>query len=162
MGRTDLGSQLLGHGLDIADQQIVVDLFEWRFVGEGLVDQHRSLHDLLPPPQARGKPGLVTRVLRETQPVLLAVGNVTEAVDGDVRVRQRHALGSISVFDDLVLLGQERGTADPARRQNAVAVGAAKKIAGYRRFESISLQRGVTCEPEFSQDRSSRPISSSA
>jgi hypothetical protein len=33
MGRTDLADQLLGHGLDVADQQIVVDLFEWRFVG---------------------------------------------------------------------------------------------------------------------------------
>ena len=32
-------------------------------------------------------------------------------------------------------------------------------LSGYRWFESISLQRGVTCEPEFSQDRSSRPIS---
>ena len=65
---------------------------------------------------------MVTRVLGEAQPVLLAVGNVTEAVDGDVRVRQRHALGSISVFDDLVLLSQKRGTPDPARRQDAVAV----------------------------------------
>src|SRR5438045_2214991 len=89
--------QLLGYGLDITDQQIVVDLFEWRFVREGLVDQHRSLHDLLPTPQTRGKAGLVARVLGEAQPVLLAVGNMTEAVDGDVRVCQRHALGSISV-----------------------------------------------------------------
>ena len=49
---------------------------------------------------------MVTRVLGEAQPVLLTVGNVTEAVDGDVRVGQRHALGSIRVFDDLVLLSQ--------------------------------------------------------
>jgi hypothetical protein len=37
------------------------------------------------------------------------------------------------------------GTASPSRRD--------------RQFESPFLQRGVTCEPEFSQDRSSRPIS---
>jgi hypothetical protein len=30
-------------------------------------------------------------------------------------------------------------------------------VPRYYKFESISLQRGVTCEPEFSQDRSSRP-----
>ena len=37
ISRTDLTDQLLGHGLDIADQQIVVDLFEWGFVRERLV-----------------------------------------------------------------------------------------------------------------------------
>ena len=38
MGRTDLADQLFGDGLDIADQEIVVDLFEWRLVGERLID----------------------------------------------------------------------------------------------------------------------------
>jgi len=33
IGRPDFADQLFGHGLDLADQQIVVDLFEWRFVG---------------------------------------------------------------------------------------------------------------------------------
>jgi hypothetical protein len=33
IGRPDFADQLFGHGLDVADQQIVVDLFEWRFVG---------------------------------------------------------------------------------------------------------------------------------
>ena len=65
---------------------------------------------------------MVARVLCEAQPVLLAVGDVAEAVDGDLGVRQRHALGLKSVFDDPVLLGQQRGTADPARRQHPVAV----------------------------------------
>jgi hypothetical protein len=32
-------------------------------------------------------------------------------------------------------------------------------LRGDRGFESVSLQWGVTCEPEFSQDRSSRLIS---
>jgi hypothetical protein len=32
------------------------------------------------------------------------------------------------------------------------STGQPKNFAGYRWFESISLQRGVTCEPEFSQD----------
>src|SRR5215471_19793945 len=54
MGRADLANQLFGNRLDIADQEIVVDLFEWRLVGERLIDQDRTLHDLLPPPQARG------------------------------------------------------------------------------------------------------------
>ena len=41
------------------------------------------------------------------------------------------------------------------------STGQPQNFAGYRWFESISLQRGVTCEPEFSEDRSSRPISRS-
>src|ERR1700719_4635762 len=68
------------------------------------------------------RPGLVACILREAQPVLLAVGNVTEAVDGDVRVFERDALRSISVPDDLVLFGQQRRTPNPARRQHPVAV----------------------------------------
>jgi hypothetical protein len=75
------------------------------FAGEGLVDQNRSLHDLVPP-HARGKATLLTRVLGEAQPVLLTVGNVTEAVEGDVRVGQR--LNSIR---SLMVL---RSTPDPA------------------------------------------------
>ena len=35
MGRTDLADQLFGHGLDVADQQIVVDLLEWGSSGNG-------------------------------------------------------------------------------------------------------------------------------
>jgi hypothetical protein len=53
MGRADFADQLLGNGLDIAGQQIVVDLLELWLVGEWLIDQDRTLHDLLPPPQAR-------------------------------------------------------------------------------------------------------------
>ena len=86
MGRPNLTDQLFGHGLDVADQQIAVDLFEWGFVGERHVNQHGTLHDLLAPPQARGKAGLVAGILSEAQSILLAVGNVTEAVDGNVRV----------------------------------------------------------------------------
>ena len=50
--RPNLTDQLFGNGLDVADQQIAVDLFEWGFVGEWHVNQHRTLHDLLSPPQA--------------------------------------------------------------------------------------------------------------
>jgi hypothetical protein len=53
VGRTDLTNQLLGHGLDNADQKVLVDLFERWFVAARFVDQRRTLHDLLPAPQAR-------------------------------------------------------------------------------------------------------------
>ena len=62
-------------------------------------------HDLLPSSQARGKARLVARILSKAQPVFLALRDVTEAVDGDVGVLQRHALGLISILDDLILLG---------------------------------------------------------
>src|SRR6516164_10810665 len=84
MGGTDLADQFLGHGLDIADAQIAVDLFERRLVGERLVDQYRALHDLLPSPEARGEAALVACILGETQALFLAVGDMAEAVDGDV------------------------------------------------------------------------------
>jgi hypothetical protein len=48
------------------------------------------------PPQARGKAGLVARIFGEAQPLLLAVGNVAETVDGDVGV-----LRVIPVMEDL-------------------------------------------------------------
>jgi len=64
--------------------------------------------------------------------MLLTVGDVAEAVDGDVGVGQRDALGGKSVFDDLVLLGQQRRTPDPSRRQDPIAVpcGSAKHRFG--------------------------------
>jgi hypothetical protein len=37
--RPNLTDQLFGNGLDVADQQIAVDLFEWGFVGEWHVKQ---------------------------------------------------------------------------------------------------------------------------
>src|SRR5215204_307628 len=40
-GGLDLGEELLGHGLDIADQEVVADLFERRLVRKRLVDQLR-------------------------------------------------------------------------------------------------------------------------
>ena len=55
MGRTDLADQLFGDCLDIADQEIVVDLFECRLFGERFIDQHSPLHDLLPPPQLEAR-----------------------------------------------------------------------------------------------------------
>jgi hypothetical protein len=35
VGRPNLTDQLFGHGLDVADQQIVVDLLEWGSSGNG-------------------------------------------------------------------------------------------------------------------------------
>ena len=62
------------------------------------------------------------RVLGETLAFRLAVADVAEAVDGDVGVGLRHAFCSKGVLDDLVLLGQQRATFNPARGQNLVAV----------------------------------------
>src|SRR5207237_5095520 len=115
MGRTDFADEFFRNGLDIADQEIVVDLFERWLLRERLVDEHRTLHDLLPSPQARREARLVARILGEAQPLFLAVRNVCKAIDGDVRILQRYALGAISVLDDLVLLGQQRDAPDPAR-----------------------------------------------
>ena len=78
MGCTDFANQLFGHGLDIADQQVVADWFKWRLVGERLVDQQCTLHDLLPPPQAGGQAGLVARIFGKAQPLFLAVRDVAK------------------------------------------------------------------------------------
>src|SRR3989442_14982048 len=53
LGRADLGDELFGNRLDIADQQIVVDGFERRFVWGRDIKQYRGLHGLLPAPEAR-------------------------------------------------------------------------------------------------------------
>jgi hypothetical protein len=52
VGGLDLGHKLFCDRVDIADQQIVADLFERRLVRERPINQLRAFHDLLAPPQA--------------------------------------------------------------------------------------------------------------
>src|SRR5205823_12722454 len=92
-GGADFVHQLFGHGLDIADQQIVADLFERRLVRERAIDELRALHDLLAPPEARGEPRLVARVLGEAQTLFPAVGDMGEPVDGDMSALDRDTFG---------------------------------------------------------------------